>query len=81
MQNIKFRLNLFVITNALIMNKLMLILIVGLFSACSSSSGGEENAKESVKTETSENLTEVQELNVELEEIDGELDSLINTLK
>lgn len=58
-----------------------MVLFVGLFSACASSSDGEENANESVKAETSENLKKVQELNVELEEIDGELDSLINTLK
>lgn len=59
----------------------MLIFIVGLFSACSSSSEAEENANDSVKAETSEKLTKVQELNIELEEIDGELDSLIITLK
>lgn len=63
------------------MNKLMVIFIVGIFSACSSSPEGEERAKESVKAETSEKLQKVQDANVELEEIDGELDSLINILK
>lgn len=63
------------------MNKLVLIFIVGIFSACGSSAEGEDQAKEAVKAETSENLKKVQELNVELEEIDGELDSLVNILK
>lgn len=63
------------------MNKLVLIFVVGMLSACGSSSDGEEQAKESVQAETSEKLKKVQDLNVELEEIDGELDSLINILK
>lgn len=58
----------------------MLIFMFGGLVACGSSESEEEQSKEEVKTETIEKLKEVQDLNVDLEKIDGELDSLINTL-
>lgn len=36
--------------------------------------------KEEIKPESSEKLKKVQDINVEIEEVDGELDSLINSL-
>lgn len=62
----------------------MFILVIGFFVSCeskeSSSETTPESEKEEVKPETSKKLKEAQDLNVELEEIDGELDSLINAL-
>lgn len=60
------------------MNRIIAICIAAFLAGCGSS---EAEDTEPVKTETKENLKEVQDLNVELEEIDGELDSLINNLE
>jgi hypothetical protein len=61
--------------------RIKIVVIVGLIlSACGSSS---DSAKDEgpVKPETAEKMKEVQDANVELEEIDGELDSLLIELK
>lgn len=57
------------------------IVIAGLIlSACSSSTDSATD-EGPVKTETAEKIKVVQDANVELEEIDGELDSLLTELK
>lgn len=63
------------------MKKLMIIFVVGIMVACGSSTENEEGTKKEVTPETSEKVKEAQDANVELELIDGELDSLIITIK
>ena len=63
------------------MQKLMIFLIVGLMAACSSSTGENDESEKEVTPETTEKIKKVQDENIELEEIDGELDSLLTTLE
>ncbi|MES2800652.1 MAG: hypothetical protein V4638_11590 [Bacteroidota bacterium] len=63
------------------MKKSIFILSVLFLTSCGSTDANEEGTQEKVKTETSEKLKEAQDVNTELEEIDGELDSLLNSLK
>lgn len=58
----------------------MIVLLLGIVSACGSSDVNEDGTPIDVTTETSEKVKEAQDENIELEEIDGELDSLINAL-
>lgn len=60
------------------MKKIIVLFMLGLLIACGESD--ELDKQEAVNDETMEKLTKVQELNVELEQIDGELDSLINSV-
>lgn len=59
------------------MKKLALIFAVILMSACGKSKDNVVDEKTEVTSETSEKIEKVQGLNTELEEIDGELDSLL----
>lgn len=60
--------------------KVKTLIIVGLIlSACAGPTESEIN-EGPVTTETTEKIKVVQDANVELEEIDGELDSLLNEL-
>jgi outer membrane biogenesis lipoprotein LolB len=59
------------------MKQLLLIFAIALLTACGSSTEKEVDENLEVTTETSKNLEEAQDLNIELEEIDGELDSLL----
>jgi uncharacterized protein YcfL len=59
------------------MKKLALIFAVILMSACGKSKDTVVDENTEVTTETSEKIEKVQDLNIELEEIDGELDSLL----
>jgi uncharacterized protein YcfL len=59
------------------MKKLALIFAVILMSACGKSKDTVVDENTEVTTETSEKIKKVQDLNIELEEIDGELDSLL----
>lgn len=63
------------------MKKLMIIFVVGIMVACGSSTENVDGTKKEVTPETSEKVKEAQDANVELELIDGELDSLIITIK
>lgn len=63
------------------MNKLILLLAIGMLSACgSSSTKNADGTEKEVTTATSNKIKEAQDVNAELEEIDGELDSLINLI-
>lgn len=62
------------------MKKGMLIIAVGMLTACGSTDSDAE-AKMDVTPETIEKIDQAQDVNVELEEIDGELDSLLTLLK
>jgi outer membrane biogenesis lipoprotein LolB len=59
------------------MKQLLLIFAIAFLTACGSSTEKEVDENLEVTTETSKNLEEAQDLNIELEEIDGELDSLL----
>lgn len=61
------------------MKKLIIIVVLGMTAACGSSA---DNVSEDDKVtpETAEKIKEAQDVNTELEEIDGELDSLLNLL-
>lgn len=63
------------------MNKLLIIFVAGILGACSSSTEEEVGEKVEVTPETTEKVKKAQDANVELELIDGELDSLIITVK
>lgn len=63
------------------MKKLMIIFAAGILVACGSSNENEDETKVEVTPETTEKVKKAQDANVELEEIDGELDSLIITIK
>ena len=52
-------------------------MMLGVLASCGKSDE-EVDKQEEVSEKTMKELTKVQELNVELEQIDGELDSLIN---
>lgn len=62
------------------MKQLMLIIAVSMLTACGPSGEKGDDEKMEVTTETSEKIVEVQDVNTELEEIDGELDSLLNQI-
>lgn len=62
------------------MRKIMLLIVIGMATACGSSNDNIDDANLEVTTETSEKVKEAQDVNAELEEIDGELDSLLNIL-
>jgi uncharacterized protein YcfL len=68
-------------TNQIFMKKLVLMFTLGLLLACSSSTLNEDGSEKGVSNETSKKIKEAQDENVELEAIDGELDSIINSLK
>jgi outer membrane biogenesis lipoprotein LolB len=59
------------------MKQLLLIFAIAFLTACGSSTEKEVDENLEVTTEKSKNLEEAQDLNIELEEIDGELDSLL----
>lgn len=63
------------------MKKLMIIFAAGILGACGSSTEEEVGEKVEVTAETTEKVEKAQDANVELELIDGELDSLIITIK
>lgn len=63
------------------MKKIMIIFAIGTLVACGSTEENEDPTKIEVKEETAEKVKKAQDANVELEEIDGELDSLINAIK
>ena len=58
----------------------MIILAVAIITACTSATD-DNKAKTDVTQETFEKIEQAQDVNIELEEIDGELDSLLNTIK
>ncbi len=62
------------------MRKSIIIILLVVVSSCGSADVNEDGTPIDVTTETSEKLQEAQDVNIELEEIDGELDSLINSL-
>lgn len=62
------------------MKHLLLIFAVVFLTACGSSTEKEVDENMEVTSETSKKIEEVQEVNVELEEIDGELDSLLTKI-
>lgn len=62
------------------MKKIMLIFAIGTLVACGSSNEDVALTDETTP-ETTEKIQEAQDANVELEEIDGELDSLMNAIK
>lgn len=70
------------------MKKIMMVLAVGAMTACGSPAESEETTTdantetttEEISTETQEEVKKAADANVELEQIDGELDSLMNTL-
>lgn len=64
--------------------KLIIIIALGTLVACGSSTDGdkaEEEVNKNLKTETRDEVKKVEDANVELEQLDGELDSIMNTLK
>lgn len=58
-----------------------LILLAVVFATSCSSGDKEVDPSLKVSSDTSEKIKEAQDVNIELEEIDGELDSLIVTIK
>ena len=59
------------------MKKLTLIFAVLLIIACGKSNENVDDENIEITTETAKDIEKVQDLNLELEEIDGELDSLL----
>lgn len=68
------------------MKKIMFLFVTSVLFSCGSPekdnelSSDPDAPKEEATAESKEKLKKVQDLNVEIEEIDGELDSLINAL-
>jgi uncharacterized protein YcfL len=62
------------------MKQLILIFAITMLTACGPSSEKTVDETLEVTSETSESIKEAQNNNSELEEIDGELDSLLNKL-
>lgn len=62
------------------MKQLMFLAALFLVVSCGSDSE-EANPKDEVTEKTEKELDKVQEDNVELEEIDGELDSILNEIQ
>ncbi|WP_320814756.1 hypothetical protein [Flavobacterium sp.] len=59
------------------MKQILLIFAVALLTACGPSTDKVDDENLEVTSETSKSVEEAQDLNTELEEIDGELDSLL----
>lgn len=59
------------------MKQLLLIFAIAFLTACGPSTEKEVDENLEVTTETTKNIEEAQDLNIELEAIDGELDSLL----
>lgn len=62
------------------MKHLILIFAVALVTACGHSTEKVDDKNLEVTTETSKSIEEAQDLNTELEEIDGELDALLTKI-
>lgn len=62
------------------MRHLLLVFALAFLTACGSSTEKEVDENLEVTSETSEKIEEVQDVNVELEAIDGELDSLLTQI-
>lgn len=62
------------------MRKSMVIFLLLFVASCGSPEVNEDGTPINVTPETSAKMTEAQDVNVELEKIDGELDSLLKTL-
>ena len=62
------------------MKQLLLVFAVVLLTACGQSKDKVDDETLEVTSETAKNVEEAQDLNTELEEIDGELDSLLNKI-
>lgn len=62
------------------MKKIRLLLVISVLISCQSCSENEDEKTTDITSETTKELEEVQETNVELETMDGELDSLINLI-
>lgn len=63
------------------MKKLMVLFAFAIATSCSATDPSDIDPTLEVKPETSEKINEAQDENIELEEIDGELDSIMQTLK
>jgi|TARA_R110000737_G_scaffold104095_1_gene137231 hypothetical protein len=63
------------------MKKLMILFAVAIATSCSPTDPSEIDPTLEVNASTSEKIKEAQDENIELEEIDGELDSIMQTLK
>ncbi|MFA7274203.1 MAG: hypothetical protein WC044_10050 [Crocinitomicaceae bacterium] len=63
------------------MKKTMIFFAVLLTAACSAKDPSDIDPTLKTNTETTKKIKEAQSENIELEAIDGELDSLIQTLK
>jgi uncharacterized protein YcfL len=62
------------------MKQLTVIIALAMGTACSSSGEKGDESQQEVTSETSQKLIEAQQVNTELEELDGQLDSLLNSL-
>jgi division protein CdvB (Snf7/Vps24/ESCRT-III family) len=62
------------------MKQLLLIFAAALLTACGPSIEKVDDENLEVTSETTKTVEEAQDLNTELEEIDGELDSLLNKI-
>ena len=62
------------------MRHLLLVFALAFLTACGSSTEKEVDKNLEVTSETSKKIEEVQDVNVELEAIDGELDSLLTQI-
>ncbi len=63
------------------MKKLMLFIAIGVICSCGSSTTDKANeTDQEVTNATAEKIKTAQDVNTELEEIDGELDSLMQSL-
>ncbi|MEY3237786.1 MAG: hypothetical protein RI883_1887 [Bacteroidota bacterium] len=61
--------------------KIQTLLIISLILCSCSSSTDSETKEGPVTEETSKKIIQVQDANVELEKLEGDVDSLLNTLK
>lgn len=68
------------ILNKTKMKQLLLIFAVVLLTACGQSTEKVDDENIEVTSETAKNIEAAQDLNTELEEIDGELDSLLTKI-
>ncbi|WP_339886739.1 hypothetical protein [uncultured Flavobacterium sp.] len=62
------------------MKQILLIFAVAILTACGPSAEKVDDENLEVTSETTKTIEEAQDLNTELEEIDGELDSLLNKI-
>lgn len=63
------------------MKNVLILFAVLFFASCSADEKQDIDPTLKVKPETSEKIKEAQDVNIELEAIDGELDSLIISIK